>query len=46
MCQQTSRKFEECDYCANREVPSVCNECDCGELFEDDEELEFDEQAA
>jgi hypothetical protein len=37
-------KFDECHYCLNRHDEDICDQCDCGELFEEDDELpDFDD---
>lgn len=43
-----STKFDDCAICRFRRRPSVCNECDFGEQFEDAEveELNFNENSA
>ena len=28
-------KFEDCSSCRFRRRPDICNDCDCGEYFED-----------
>lgn len=41
-------KFEDCDYCRYRDSKDdTCDNCDAGELFEedDDEELNFHSEA-
>jgi len=40
-------KFDDCKYCDNRRTP-LCDECECGEHFEDveDDGLDFDDRRA
>lgn len=35
-------KFEECRRCLNYRDPETCEDCDSGELFEEDDGLDFE----